>query len=217
MRVDVRVYLVSGGVNSGRTLPDVVEAAVTGGATIVQVRDKGGAAGAVRTITEDLRKQLDGAGVPLLVNDDPGLAHEAGAAGVHLGPDDPHPQEARDLLGRSVLVGWSVHTLAQLSDTAALQASDYLAVSPVWGTPTKPDTTAPWGLDGVAELRARMPSHLPLVAIGGIDATNAASVIEAGADGVAVVSAICGAPDPQAAARRLRSVVDAALARRAPG
>ncbi|MGH3322370.1 MAG: thiamine phosphate synthase [Streptosporangiaceae bacterium] len=214
MSVDVRVYLVTGEVGAGRSLPDVVAAAADGGATIVQLRDKDGDAAAVRGAAGSLAARLRGTGVPFVVNDDAQLAYECGAAGVHLGPDDVHPGTARELLGDDAVIGWSIHDRAQLAETAAVAACDYLAASPVWATPTKPDTTAPMGLDGLTALRDEAPAHLPLVAIGGIDESNAASVIEAGADGVAVVSAICAAHDPGAAARRLRAIVDDALARR---
>jgi len=152
--------------------------------------------------------------VPLLLNDDVEAAHLAEADGVHVGPNDCHPAEARSLLGPNALLGWSIHNLGQLADTEALAACDYLVASPVWVTPTKTDTTPPLGLEGVRALRAAMPDHLPLVGIGGITAANAGEVIRAGADGVAVVSAIWSAPDPAGAARRLRTVVDAALKER---
>ncbi|MGH3423159.1 MAG: thiamine phosphate synthase, partial [Nocardioidaceae bacterium] len=192
MSIDVRLYLVSGEVGHGRTLPDVVAAAVAGGVTVVQLRDKTGEPESVVETARTLRGRMHGTGVPLLVNDDAQAAYGSGVAGVHVGPDDIHPRKARELLGPDAVIGWSVHDADQLRDDAAVEACDYLAASPVWATATKPDTTAPLGLDGVAALRRAIPSHVPLVAIGGIDETNAASVIEAGADGVAVVSAICG-------------------------
>lgn len=214
MSVDVRLYLVSGEVGSSRTLAEVVSAAAAGGVTIVQLRDKTGDATSVTAVASELRGRLDGTNVPLVVNDDAQVAYETGVAGVHLGPDDVHPARARELLGLDAVIGWSIHDLLQLEDAAAVGACDYLAASPVWATPTKPDTTAPFGLDGVSGLRKAMPAHLPLVAIGGIDESNAADVVRAGADGVAVVSAICSADDPYAAARRLRAVVDDALSAR---
>lgn len=212
MSVDVRVYLVTGEVGPGRSLAEVVAGAVAGGVTLVQLRDKTGDAEAVSATATTLRDSLDRSGVPLLVNDDPPTVTRSGAAGVHLGPGDLHPRKARDLLGPEAVIGWSIHSVAQLDDAAAVEACDYVAASPVWATPTKTDTTPPLGLEGLAILRARLPSNSALVGIGGIDETNAASVIAAGADGVAVVSAICAAADPTAATRRLRAVVDEALA-----
>jgi len=213
---DVRVYLVGGDVGAGRTLSQVAAAAVAGGATMVQLRVKSADTRTVCDAVSELTRGLEARDltVPVIVNDDPCAAHESSAAGVHLGPDDPHPQLARELLGPHAVVGWSIHDADQLGDSAAVEACDYLAASPVWPTPSKPDTTAALGLEGVASLRAAMPPAMPLVAIGGIDESNAAEVVTAGADGVAVVSAICAAADPERAARRLRDAVDAALLRR---
>lgn len=109
-----------------------------------------------------------------------------------------------------MIVGWSVHDLDQLDDRGALARCDYVAASPVWPTPTKIDHSPPWGLEGVRALRARLPTELPLIGIGGIHAGNARDVISAGADGVAVVSAICAAADPRAAADELTSIVNRA-------
>jgi thiamine-phosphate pyrophosphorylase len=111
------------------------------------------------------------------------------------------------------VVGWSIHDRDQLGDHRALAACDYVAASPVWPTPTKIDTGTPWGLDGVTELRAGLPPDLPLIGIGGIAAGNADQVITAGADGVAVVSAICAAVDPRSAAAELAGVVRQARSR----
>lgn len=209
--VDVRVYLV-GGDTGGRDLAQVAAAAVAGGTTVVQARDKSVDHAALAAQTAALQTRL-GDRVPVIVNDDAAVAATA-RAGLHVGPDDQHPAEARRLLGPGAIIGWSIHDPAQLADTAAVAACDYLAASPVWPTPSKTDTTAPLGPAGVRALRAAMPADLPLVAIGGIDQTNAAAVIAAGADGVAVISAICAADDPRAAAARLRAVVDRALADR---
>lgn len=209
--VDVRVYLV-GGDTGDADLAEVAAAAAAGGATIVQARDKSADRAVLTAQTSALQARL-GDRVPVIVNDDAALAATA-RAGLHIGPDDLHPAAARDLLGPAAIIGWSIHDLAQLADDAALAACDYLAASPVWPTPSKTDTTAPLGLAGVRALRAAMPADLPLVAIGGIDQTNAAAVIAAGADGVAVISAICAAPDPRAAAARLRTAVDRALSHR---
>lgn len=211
--LDPRLYLVTGD-TGGRPLTDVVAAAAAGGVTLVQLRRKGVSSAALSKQYADLRVSLEGTGVPIIVNDDADSAAVVGAAGVHVGPDDLSPVDARDRLGGDAVVGWSIHDLEQLHDADRIAASDYLAASPVWATPTKTDTTEPLGLEGVAILRRSMPPRLPLVGIGGIDVTNAADVISAGADGVAVVSAICSADDPEAAARELRSVVDRALDRR---
>ena len=123
------------------------------------------------------------------------------------------PAQARAILGPSAIVGWSIEDEAQLADTEQIAACTYLAASPVWSTPTKPDAAPPLGPDGVASIRMR--TDLPLVGIGGITNPNrAAAVIAAGANGVAVVSAVFGSPQPEVAARELRYAVDATLAER---
>ena len=173
-----------------------------GGVTVVQWRDKG--PGAVLPRVQRLRDWLRQQRVPLIINDDVALALACDADGVHVGQGDLPCAEVRRCVGAARLIGVSVSTVAE-----ALQAerdgADYLGVSPVFATPTKPDAPAAAGLDGLAAIRAAV--RLPLVAIGGIHAGNAAGVIAAGADGVAVVSAIMAASDPCAAARVLRAVV----------
>ena len=211
---DVRLYLVTGPVLPGADLADVVADAVDGGVTTVQLRDKDATTDDLVRLGERLTERI-GTRATFVLNDDLQAARALPGAGLHVGPDDLHPARAREVLGDDAVVGWSLHHVDQLKDEAAVAACSYLAVSPVWPTPTKTDTTAPWGLDGVRRLRDVVPADLPLVAIGGISATNAASVVEAGADGVCVVSAICSSPDPGDAAHTLRETVDAALAARA--
>jgi thiamine-phosphate pyrophosphorylase len=193
----------------GRPLEDIVEAAVRGGVTAVQLRDKESPTRESLELARRLLARLDRAGLPLIVNDRADIALAAGAAGVHLGQDDLPVREARRLLGPGAIIGLSVETPEQAAAAEAWDVS-YLGVSPVYATPTKTDTKPPWGLDGIRRLRAL--TRRTLVAIGGIHAGNAADVLAAGADGLAVVSAICAAPDPEAAARRLREIVDAARA-----
>ena len=193
----------------GRPLEDIVEAAVRGGVTAVQLREKESATRESLELARRLLARLDRAGLPLIVNDRADIALAAGAAGVHLGQDDLPVREARRLLGPGAIIGLSVETPEQAAAAEAWDVS-YLGVSPVYTTPTKTDTKPPWGLDGIRRLRAL--TRRTLVAIGGIHAGNAADVLAAGADGLAVVSAICAAPDPEAAARRLREIVDAARA-----
>jgi thiamine-phosphate pyrophosphorylase len=204
MTVDVRVYLVTD--PSYDDLESIVAAAVSGGVTCVQVRDKRPDADRVASVRR-LRTLLPPQ-VAIISNDDVAAAREG--HGLHVGLDDVDPRSARILLGPQAVIGWSINELAQLDDEAQLAACDYVAASPVWATPTKTDTTDPFGLDGVRRIAERLGNRLPLVAIGGIDCANAGSVIEAGADGVAVVSAICRAADPRAAATELRTVVDEA-------
>ncbi|MFY0406101.1 thiamine phosphate synthase [Solicola sp. PLA-1-18] len=211
MRPDLRLYLVTGPVPRGRDLVEVVAAAVAGGVTTVQLRDKTATTDVRVATARRLLAVLEPAGVPLVVNDDVDAAAAVGA-GVHVGTSDAAAAASRSRLGADALVGWSVEGLRQLDATAEVAAASYLAASPVWSTPSKTDTATPLGLAGVTALREH--THLPVVGIGGIDATNAGDVVRAGADGVAVISAICAADDPEAAARGLRAVVDEALAAR---
>lgn len=203
---DPRLTLVTDRrLSRGRPIEVVVEAAVRGGATVVQLREKECPASEFLDVALRMRAILDHLGIPLIINDAVEIAAESRAAGVHLGQADASPAEARRFLGPQAIIGLSVETLDQ-AETAAGWDIDYLGVSPVFPTPTKTDIGAGWGLDGLRKLRPQ--TRFPLVAIGGINASNAASVIEAGADGLAVVSAIVSAPDPESAARELRTIVD---------
>ena len=213
MTFDPRLYLVTGPVRSDTTLDEVVAGALAGGVTALQLRDKHSERICLERQTCALAAIAQPHGVPLLINDDVEIA--ALADGAHVGVDDDRPENARKLLGDDAVIGWSINDLAQLDDSSALEVCDYIAVSPVWATPSKPDASAPLGLEGIRAVRAR--TELPLIAIGGITATNAAEVIAAGADGIAVMSAICLAVDPEAAARELRAVVDEALSARGSG
>jgi thiamine-phosphate pyrophosphorylase len=202
---DLGVYLVTAEPASQRTI-GVVQAAVAGGVRVVQLRDKIATTDQRIAVLQQLQAVLP-PDVILIVNDDVEAATTVPGVGIHVGPDDDHPARLRRLLGNDVVIGWSIHDRRQLDDHDALAAADYVAASPVWPTLTKIDTTAPWGLDGVRALRAGLPEDLPLVGIGGVNAGNAAEVISAGADGVAVVSAIAAAADPQAAAAELVNIV----------
>ena len=160
------------------------------------------------------------AGVPLVIDDRVDVALAVGAAGVHLGRDDLPTATARRLLGRPALIGLTVHHAGE-ADALVPGQVDYVALGPVFSTLSGRNEAVPIGTAGltrlVAHLRAR-PVALPACAIAGIDHGNAAAVIAAGADGVAAISDIFMAEDVESATRRLRAVVDAALARRpAPG
>lgn len=208
------LYLVTDrGLAGDRPLEEVVLAAVEGGAGVVQLREK---ELATRAFVESARRPkalLEPRGIPLIVNDRVDVALAAGADGVHLGQEDMAYPDARALLGPDAIIGLSVETPEDVREAEGFDV-DYLGVSPIFPTPTKTDTEGAWGLDGLAEVR-RMSRHR-LVAIGGLNATNAADAIRAGADAVAVVSAICAAADPRRAAKELAAVVDAALADREP-
>lgn len=209
-RLDVRLYVVTDpGLTPRSAIVERCLQAVAGGATIVQLRDKSAGTAERTDIARDLVDALRPTGVPLIVNDDVEAAGSAGAAGVHVGVADLPPVRARELLGPGAIIGWSVEDPAQLGDADALAACDYVAASPVWSTPTKTDTAPDLGLSGVASIRAQ--TTLPVVGIGAIRTPElAADVVLAGADGVAVVSAVFGATDVTAATRALRAAVDEA-------
>ena len=214
MVVDLSLYaLLDPAVAGGRPLAELARL-VAGHATLVQLRDKHGSTRALVEEARRLRALLEP--VPFVVNDRVDVALAAEADGVHLGQDDMTAAEARLLLGKTAIIGLSVKTVAQARE-APLELIDYVAIGGVYATTSKDNTAAPIGIAGLREvvgaLRMREPDF-PICAIAGIDAGNAAEVIAAGADGVAVISALSRAPDPRQAARELRAIVDDALARR---
>jgi thiamine-phosphate pyrophosphorylase len=180
----------------------VVAEAVAGGVTMVQLRDDETSTGALVDLARRLIELLTPTGVPLLVNNRIEVAAAAAAAGAHVGQADEAPARVRDRLGSAAILGLSITAPEQV---AAVDQVDYLGVGPIFATGTKADAAPPMGLAGLAAVRAR--TRLPIVAIGGIDRTSAASVIGAGADGIAVVSAICAAAEPMVAARDLARLV----------
>jgi len=195
----------------GRELADVVLQAIRGGAACVQLREKDVSTRFFVEEAQRIKAFLAPFRVPLIVNDRLDVALAAGAEGVHLGQQDmPYPL-ARKLMGPKAIIGLSVETWEDVERAETLDV-DYLGVSPVFATPTKTDTKDPWGLGGLARIKSF--SRHPLVGIGGLNATNAEAAVMAGADGVAVVSAICASPDPCKASQELSGIIRAALARR---
>ena len=184
----------------------VVEAAVRGGARVVQLREKTLATRAFVERARALKALLQPMGVPLIVNDRLDVALACGADGVHVGQEDLSPRDMRRWLPQG-LIGLSIERLEQL-DAAERLPVDYYGASPVFATATKADAAPALGLDGLRALRAR--TARPLVAIGVIDEHNAAAVMSAGADALAVVSALCAAADPEHAARRLCAAMETA-------
>eukprot|EP00727_Mastigamoeba_balamuthi_P002947 m51a1_g1265 thiamine biosynthesis bifunctional protein (783) ;mRNA; r:66649-69068 len=204
---DLSVYLVTDRpLCNGRDLEDVVMEAVKGGATMVQLREKDCGTSDFVELAVRLRRRLSPLGVPLVINDRVDVALASDADGVHIGQSDMPYALARSLLGPDKIIGLTVTSVEQAREADALDV-DYIGIS-TFPTQTKVLTNKPLGLEGIREITS-LTRH-PAVAIGGINADNAASVMRAGANGVAVVSAICSAPDPQQAARHLRGVVDAA-------
>jgi thiamine-phosphate pyrophosphorylase len=208
--LDLSVYLVTDRRLSGpRGVDAVVRAAIDGGVSVVQLRDPEAKTAALLERARALLALLRPAGIPLIINDRVDVALAAGADGVHVGQLDMPVADARALLGQARILGLSISALAQL-DRAQLQYVDYLGVGPIFATQTKSDASTPIGPAGLAAIASR--SDLPIVAIGGLNAGNAVEAIRAGAQGVAVVSAICAASDPQRATREIATVVRAARA-----
>ncbi|MEL6317744.1 MAG: thiamine phosphate synthase [Pseudomonadota bacterium] len=210
---DLTLYLVTDPeLCAERGVVATAVAAVRGGATCVQLRNKSAPEAALRREAAALLAALRPLGAPLLVNDRIEVAAAVGADGAHLGQEDGDPAAARRLLGDAAVLGLSVQTEdhARAVDPGAV---DYVGTGAVFATATKPGRTAPIGVEGAARLKRL--SRLPAVAIGGIDAGSAGGLVAAGLDGVAVVSAICGASDPEVAARTIRAAIDQARIARA--
>jgi thiamine-phosphate pyrophosphorylase len=187
----------------GRDPVAVCRAAVQGGATMIQVRWKDGAPAEVLELTRALVAALS---VPVLVNDRADVALAAGAAGTHLGWDDPPLEALRSHVPPGFLLGLSVGSPDEAARAAATTA-DYWSVGPCFATPSKSDAGPPLGPEGFAALAVLAPDGVPVIGIGGITAANAHSLVDAGASGVAVIGAVLGAPDPEDAARALRLVM----------
>jgi len=211
--VDLRLYGISDPERTGARDPiELVRQAVAGGATLIQHRDKHGEGRRLVELARALKAALEGTGVPLLINDRVDIALAAGADGVHLGQDDMHPKDARDLLGPHAIIGLTLKTPEQ-ADAMAGMPVDYGCIGGVFATVSKNNPAPPIGLDGLRQIlsRARLTFRGPIGAIAGIDASNAQAVVAAGADGIAVISALFMTADPQAEARRLRGIVDQTL------
>lgn len=194
-----------------RPLEDVVLQAVRGGVSYVQLREKELSTRAFIEEAKRIKEQLLPYGVPLIINDRVDVALAAGAGGVHIGQDDMPYSMARALMGSGAIIGLSVETWEDVERAEEMDVS-YLGISPVFATPTKTDTKGIWGLEGISKIRAC--SRHTLVAIGGLNAANAGKAILAGADCVAVVSAICAAPDPFGAANELSALITNVLSNR---
>jgi thiamine-phosphate pyrophosphorylase len=187
----------------GRDTVAVCRAAVTGGATMIQVRWKDGTPAEILELTRALVSVLP---VPVLVNDRVDIALAAGAAGVHLGWEDVPLEALRPHVPPGFLLGLSVGTADEAARAAALPA-DYWSVGPCFATPTKGDAGAPLGPEGFAALACLAPEGIPVIGIGGISIANASLIKSAGAVGVAVIGAVLAAGDPKSAARELNGVL----------
>jgi thiamine-phosphate pyrophosphorylase len=195
-------------VASGRDLGELLDAVIAGGARMVQLREKTWPSGQLLPLAERLRAQCRKAGVTFVMNDRVDLALAVEADGVHLGQDDLPPRHARPLLRAGMILGVSTHSVEQ-ARRAQADGADYVAVGAMFPTQTKPD----FELVGPALVRAvRGEVRVPLVGIGGITPENAGQVIRAGADGVAVISAVGGAADPRAASAHFLDAIRRARA-----
>jgi thiamine-phosphate pyrophosphorylase len=206
--IDYSLYLVTDrGLARGRSTPEIVTAAVQGGTTVVQLREKDCSTREFIEQSLAIKEFLKDHGVPLIINDRVDVAQAVKADGVHLGQTDMPLGLAKKILGDSMIIGISAESLQDAIE-AEKGGADYLGVSPIYATPTKTDTAPPLGLEGLREIRKAV--GLPLVGIGGLTKENSVEVIRNGADGVAVVSAIVAADDPEAAARELKFVIEGA-------
>jgi thiamine-phosphate pyrophosphorylase len=200
----------------GYALADLAARCARGGATLVQLRNKHSETRALIEEARAIKQALAPFAVPFVVNDRVDVAMASGADGVHLGQDDMAVEDARRLLGPNAIIGLSIKSVAE-AEAARLDLVDYVGSGGVYATSSKQQKNAPIGPAGlarvVAALRRRAPV-LPVCGIAGIDPSNAAEVIAAGADGVAVISALSLVPSPETAARQLRDIVDGVLAKR---
>jgi len=192
----------------GRSLEDVVLQSVKGGVSCVQLREKNISTRLFVSEAQRIKKLLEPYQIPLIINDRIDVALACGAEGVHIGQEDMPYAIARKLMGRKAIIGLSVETWEDVEDSRKLDV-DYIGVSPVFATPTKTDTKGAWGLEGLAKIK-KFSRH-PVVAIGGLNESNVRETVLAGADCVAVVSALCAASDPEAAARKLSNIIEEAL------
>lgn len=204
-KYDLSLYLVTDrGYIGNRKLVKVVQQAVAGGVTAVQLREKNCSTREFIKLGQEIKSRLKNKNIPLIINDRIDIALAIQADGVHLGQEDMPVKMARDILGNDYLIGLSVENMNHIKKAEQLDV-DYLGLSPLFVTKTKPELKQEWGLDGLK--RARNNSSHPIVAIGNINSGNAAKVIGSGADGIAVVSAICAADDPKRAANQLSTQI----------
>jgi thiamine-phosphate pyrophosphorylase len=212
--VDVRLNaIVDPERANGRALDELARLTVAGGATLIQLRDKFGSTRRLIEEARAIKAALAGTGVPLVVNDRVDVALVAEADGVHVGQDDMRVEDARRLLGPKAIIGLSIKTVAQ-ANAAPIALLDYVGVGGVYATTSKNNPDPPIGVAGLRAICAAfraVRTDLPICAIAGIDSGNAADAIQAGADGIAVISALSMAHDPEVAARELRDIIGFAL------
>lgn len=202
---DLSLYLVTDrSLSLGRSLEDVIEEAVQGGVTMVQLREKDCSSSEFYQLAVSLKKILTQHNIPLIINDRLDIALACNAEGLHIGQSDLPYLVARRLMGNDRIIGLSVESVEDVIEANKLDV-DYIGISPVFDTSTKLDTATALGFAGVREL-SRLSIH-PSVGIGGINASNVKDIIECGADGVSVVSVIMSATDPRASAYELFNII----------
>jgi len=204
-KIDYSVYLVTDrGLSRGRSTIEILRCAVRGGVTCVQLREKDCPVREFIEQANSIKDFLRLHDIPLIINDRVDVAQAVRADGVHLGQSDMPLHVARDIIKDSMIIGISAESLED-AIAAEKGGADYIGVSPIYATPTKTDTAPALGLEGLQAIRQAV--QIPLVGIGGLSKDNAAEVIKHGADGVAVVSAIVSADDPELATKELLEVV----------
>lgn len=204
----LELYLVTDrSLSLGRSLLDIVSAAIQGGVTMVQLREKECDTREFIELGRAVHTLTNATGIPLIINDRADIAQVIGAEGLHIGQHDMEYADARHLLGQEAIIGLSVENGEQAHACLSLDGLDYIGASPVFSTPTKTDTAPALGLEGVRRVRNIIGTDLPMVAIGGIKLSNIQDIIDSGADGVAVVSAICSAQNPTEATASLLAAV----------
>jgi thiamine-phosphate pyrophosphorylase len=190
--------------SKGLTHTEIARRAIAGGADVIQLRDKTCDCTYLYKCAEEIRDVARAAGVPFIVNDRLDVALQTGADGVHLGQADMPLKFARRVAPEGFVIGISAGTL-QEALYAERDGADYVGLGPIFPTQSKSDAGADCGLDLLREVKSRV--SIPVVAIGGIGTGNAAAVIAAGADGIAVISAVVSQDDITAAARRLKEII----------
>lgn len=206
MNFDLGLYLVTDrSLSKGRSLEWIVEQAVKGGVTMVQLREKDCSTNDFIELAIRLKQILKQYDVPLIINDRLDIVLASDAEGLHIGQSDMSYHIARKLLGYKKIIGLSVETISQAKEANLLDV-DYIGISPVFSTATKTDINTPLGLEGIQEI-ASFTKH-PIVGIGGIHVGNVKAVMNAGANGVAVVSAIVSANDPEKAALLIKQQIE---------
>lgn len=203
--LNLSLYLVTDrSLSLGRNIEWIVEEAVKGGVTMVQLREKDCSTREFIDLAVSLKKKLHPYHIPLIINDRLDVAMAADANGIHIGQSDMPYETARRLLGCNKVIGLSVESMEQVEEANKLDV-DYIGISPVFGTPTKTDTNTPFGLEGLREA-VKLSKH-PTVAIGGINVENLQEIMRTGVNGAAVVSAICSVNDPKKVAKELQQII----------